>query len=151
MKAPESCACVGRLAPCTVLGRRSADLQEAARNPRGVDAVGIAEPRDLDDALVEGLGRPDRLRFAEASDEPRQLVPPAGDEPAVPARRAAAADVCLEHDDPGSRRDLGEAQRRPEPGVAAAQYREIRAGVTDEWRRRDVRGQLGSFGGEGLA
>ena len=44
------------------------------------------------------------VRTASASpnrfDQPRQLVPPAGDEAAVPARRAAAADVLLDDDDP---------------------------------------------------
>ena len=100
---------------------------------------------------VERLRGPDGLRVAGELDQPRQLVPPAGDEAAVPPRRAAAADVALDDDDAQRRLELAQADRGPEPGVAAAEDRDVRPLLPGERRRGDVRGEGRRLGGERLA
>jgi hypothetical protein len=57
-------------------------------------------------------------------------------EAAVPPARAAAARLGLEHDHVESRVALLQGQRGPEPGVAAADDRDVGFGVTFERRRR---------------
>src|SRR6185369_13991012 len=98
----------------------------------------------------ERLRGPDGLRVAGEGDESRQLVPPAGDEAAVPPRRAAAADVALDDDDAQGWLELTQADRGPEPGVAAAEDRDVRPFLPGERRRGDVGGEGRRLGGECL-
>ena len=60
-------------------------------------------------------------------DERAELGPPRDREAAVAAARAAAADVLLEHDDIARGLALLDADRGPEPGVAAAHDRDVGA------------------------
>ena len=89
---------------------------------------------------------------AVALDERRQLVPPVRDEPAVAPGRPAAADVRLEQDDPRAGLQLGQPERRPQAGVAAADDDDVGRGRATQ--RRRGRGQVrrrGRFRGERLA
>ena len=65
-------------------------------------------------STASSIARATRQRpgLAVALDERRQLVPPARDEPAVAPGRPAAADVGLEQDDPGARRQLRQPEAR---------------------------------------
>ena len=142
---------LGRLQPSVILGRSRADLDEAALDEPSVDPV-LSRPRsERADRRVEGTRRPQRLDFAELVDQARQLVPPAGDEPAVAPGRPRAAQVLLDHDDRGRGLELADPERRPEAGVAAAEDRHVEPGTTGERRRRDVGRQRVRLGGERLA
>ena len=92
-----------------------------------VDAVLLAERADLVDGLLAGVRERERPLGAAELDERAELGPPGDREAAVAAARAAAADVLLEHDDVARRLALLDADRRPEPGVAAAHDRDVGA------------------------
>ena len=78
----------------------------------------------------KGVGRPDERS------QRGELGPPREHEPAVPARRAPAADVALEDDDVAGRLRLLDANRRPQADVAAADDRHVGARTAGEGRRR---------------
>ena len=135
-----------RLAPRAILGGRGTDREEPGRRPPGVDAVCRRPRPDLFDRGVNRVRGPQRLYIAEPFNERRQLVPPAGDEAAVPTRRATAADVLLDNDDPRPRREFGEAKRGPQPRVTAAEDREVGRGVGGERWRDHVRAEFRRLG-----
>jgi hypothetical protein len=64
------------------------------------------------------------------------------EEAAVPSARPLAARGRLEEDDPRRRLALADRERRPEPGVAAADDRDVGVGVALERRRRLDRRRL---------
>ena len=78
-----------------------------------------------------------------ALDERRQLVPPAGHEPAVPPGRPAATDVRLEDDDPCAGCLLGQMPGGPEARVAAAEDDDVGRDAPKE--RRRGRGQVAAL------
>jgi hypothetical protein len=91
----------------------------------------FARPRDREGGLV-----------AEAPTQPRQVAPVAVQEAAVPPARPAAALLGLEHEDVERRIALLQRERSPEARVAAADNRDVCAGVTLE-RRRRLRAEAG--------
>ena len=108
-----------RLAPLPDL-RLAGRHRDVPRLAVAGDPPALVELADLADRPRRRLREHQRVPLAEALDELGQLVPPGGREAAVAARGAAAADVLLEHDDAGVGRAPADLERRPEPGVAAA-------------------------------
>src|SRR5207249_2462167 len=86
-----------------------------------------AERADLVDGLGRGAREPQRLLAAAYLLERPELRPPAEDEAAVAAARAAAADVGLDDRDVQRRIVLLQAERGPETGIAAAHDADVGA------------------------
>src|SRR5205085_2587439 len=85
--------------------------------------------------LGGGPRQPDRLLASDHLLQRPELRPPAEDEAAVAAARAAAADVGLDQRDVDRRVELLQAERRPEAGEAAADDADVGALVALEaWR-----------------
>jgi hypothetical protein len=93
----------------------------------------VANPRD--DAVARTCDR-QRAFVAEALAQSRQVAPVAVDEAAVSPARPEAALLCFEHDHRQVRVALLQGQRRPEPGVAAADDRDVGLELALERRRR---------------
>ncbi|HYV01043.1 MAG TPA: hypothetical protein VEM93_01690 [Actinomycetota bacterium] len=123
-------------------GRSRHGHMPGLREPR-VHLVLLAPIADLPDGPAQGLACRDRLPFAEQFHEVGQLVPPSGQESAVPSAGATATDVALQdgHTDP--RVVVDQEIGRPHAGVAAAQDDHVR-------RDRSVerRALLTGLGGE---
>jgi hypothetical protein len=98
--------------------------------------VRLAELPDSGDDPVGRPGDLERALIAELVAKTRQVAPVAVDEAAVAAARAAPALVRLEEDDVEARVALLQRERRPEPGIAAANDRNVGFGVTLQRRRR---------------
>ncbi len=126
---------VDRVAPLVVLGRGRADRDRAALRVPGVHAVRRRPAADLVDRVVDGLRGGHGPGDPVPLDQRRQLVPPAGGEPAVAPGRPTTADVGLEEDDPRARRLLGDPDRRPQPGVPATDDGHVRRRRAAQRRR----------------
>ena len=90
-----------------------------ASEPR-VDVVPLAEFAERRDARRDGAACLHRLISPVQGDQAVKLVPPATRESSVPAARAAAADVLLQHDHAQIGIALGEEIGGPEPAETAA-------------------------------
>ena len=125
--------------PPSWAGAALAEIEPAFRYQQSTPCSADHVPRCVD-RLVDGPRDVDRADLPVPLDQRRQLVPPARREPAVAARRAAAADVGLEQHDPGARCDLGQPERRPHPGVPATQDDDV--GRRGPAQRRGGTGQV---------
>ena len=151
---PEACCGLDRVLPPPVLRGRGADRHRAGLRVPGIDAVGRAPATDLIDGRLHRPTGLEGARITVALDERREVVPPARDEPAVPPRGAAAADVSLDEDDPRVGRQLADPARGPQPRVPTAEHDDIRRRRPSERGRADgrVAGRAGRpFGSERLA
>ena len=122
--------------------RRRGRPQEALADVVAVDPVRLRELAELADRCRGRAPEPHRLLLAADLREARELRPPAQHHAAVAARRPAAADVLLEHDDVARGVVLLDADRGPQADEAAAGDRDVGARGALE-RRRGI-GRLGS-------
>ena len=127
-------------APSCAAGRRGP--QPAAAAEVRVDPVRAAEVPNLVDRRLRVARNGERVRVAAQTDQRGDLGPPREDEAAVAPGGAAAADVLLEHDDVASGVQLADADRRPEPDVAAAEDRDVGAAVALPGSARPARRRL---------
>ena len=123
--------------PRAHLGLRGRRPEPARLAKVSVDAVGLAEGPDLPDRRLRVAGHAEGVLRPAERDERGELRPPGKHEPAVTARGAAAADVLLEHDHVAGRLEPLDADRRPQPHVAAAENRDV--GARAPFERRSVR------------
>ena len=118
--------------------------QPAGPPQRGIDGVLFAERRDLADRVGRRASGAHRLVARHHLQQRRKLGPQVDDVAGVPAARAAAADVALDHDDIARRFSLLDGQRRPQAAEAAADDDDVRPFLAGQ------RGGHRRVGGEGL-
>ena len=104
-----------------------------------VDPARLAERPDLVDRGLRPARDPHRVGLAAQPRERGELGPPGEDEPAVSARRAAAADVLLEHHDVARGLEPLHAEGRPQAHVSAAEDGDVGARVALQRRARPAR------------
>ena len=103
-----------------------------------VHTLALTERADLSDRVLGSLDEANGLLFPDALDQRLDLRPPRQRKAAVPPRRAAAADVLLDHDDVRARLELLDSKRGPEARVAAADDADVGPRGLEELLRLDA-------------
>ncbi|MDP9400891.1 MAG: hypothetical protein M3P39_08120 [Actinomycetota bacterium] len=104
-----------RAPPGAELGGRGRRPHPAAAPQVGLDALALADPRELVDGLLGGEPEAQRAGRPRPGDERLRLRPPAQREAPVAPGGASAADVGLEQRHVEPRTQLPQPQRGPQP------------------------------------
>src|SRR5207249_1316973 len=117
-----------------LLRRRRRDLEQAAFAQPDIDASSGGKGAYGGNDLARGAAQAQRSVVSEQLAQARERRPVAVEEAAVPPARPAAADALLEHRDAQGRVALEQGESGPEPGVAAADDRDVDVDVASERR-----------------
>ncbi len=126
--------------PGAKVERRRRGPEPAGLAEVGVDPVAVAKGADLADSIGRRTAEPPPFLLAAELDQRPELGPPRQDEPAVAPARPGAAEVRLQQYHIDRRIELLEPQRRPQPGVTAADDANVGPLRSDEGGRLDPLG-----------
>jgi hypothetical protein len=104
----------------------------------GVHTLARAERADLSDRVLGSPDEAEGLFFPDALDQRLDLRPPRERKAAVSPRRAAAADVLLDHNDVRAGFELLDSKGGPKPRIAAADDADVGLRVLEDLLRLDA-------------